>query len=340
MRAAVRAPLGAVVFLVLGASFAPARGAAAERTVLAEFFGNPSCAECRAAREELIALQLEHETFLWLDYHTVSPLSSADTRERHEYYGTPDVPALLLDGELISGGARAAVEKRLEAGAPLLVVADYLFDSDPWIGNIDIAVPDGESIERPEECSVRFVIFEERVPCCAEEAEDWPVVVRAVQPAEPLTASIGGQTQTIAYTIPGNPAWNVDLLRAAAFVQRDSDHSILNAALGLDAGSLNPIPGDDPPATAIQLAQNVPNPARGNTEIVFHITKEGWVTLRLFNISGEVVRVLNDGVRTAGRHSIVWNGTDGRGRALASGVYAYELLTVEGSRSRRLTLIR
>jgi hypothetical protein len=342
-RAFFRASLGVLSPLVLAAlcsPASPAQGAAAQRTVLAELFGSPACAECPETRDELRALDLAPEEFLWLEYHTESALSSADSRDRHEYYGAPLPPAIFLDGKPSSGDLSAAIEEKLAAGAPILVVADYLFDSDPWIGNVDVAVADGEIIEHPEECSVRFVIFEERVSCCGSEEIEWPFVVRAVLPPRPLTVNTPGPTQTIAYAIPTNPQWNVDFLRALAFVQRESDGSILNAVLGEDAGSLNPIPEEDLLGARLDLAQSFPNPTRSRAEIVFQVTREGWVSLFLFDIRGEVVRVLNDGVRSSGRHSVVWDGTDGFGRALPSGVYAYELQTSEGRRARKLTLLR
>ena len=53
------------------------------------------------------------------------------------------------------------------------------------------------------------------------------------------------------------------------------------------------------------------------------------------------VRTLHDGVLTAGRHQIVWNGQDDRGRQAASGVYFARVRTADGQTdSRRMMMVK
>ena len=49
---------------------------------------------------------------------------------------------------------------------------------------------------------------------------------------------------------------------------------------------------------------------------------------------------LVDGQMSAGVHSVVWDGKDSHGRAVASGAYIYRLRSNEGVETRRMTLLR
>jgi len=64
-----------------------------------------------------------------------------------------------------------------------------------------------------------------------------------------------------------------------------------------------------------------PNPFNPRTTIAFELPEEQHVRLAVFDIAGREVCVLADGIYSGGRSKVVWNGRDGGGRALASGVY-------------------
>ena len=73
------------------------------------------------------------------------------------------------------------------------------------------------------------------------------------------------------------------------------------------------------------LDQNVPNPFNRMTTIRFSLPEAGAVRLAIYSIHGQLVRTLVDGPVQAGRHEVVWDGTDSRGAPAASGVYIYRL---------------
>jgi hypothetical protein len=52
------------------------------------------------------------------------------------------------------------------------------------------------------------------------------------------------------------------------------------------------------------------------------------------------VRTLVDGVRSAGRHEVVWNGRTDHGALAASGTYLYRLTTPTEVLSRKLMLVK
>ncbi len=87
----------------------------------------------------------------------------------------------------------------------------------------------------------------------------------------------------------------------------------------------NPNPGTLP--QAFSLNQNYPNPFNPTTTIPFAITGNGFnkVTLQIFNILGQKVKTLYNGVLAAGNYNFKWNGTNDAGNLLPSGVYFYQL---------------
>ncbi len=95
-----------------------------------------------------------------------------------------------------------------------------------------------------------------------------------------------------------------------------------------------------PEAPVTRLFANHPNPFNPSTVIPFQVGRAGRVTLRLFNVSGALVRTLVDGPAPAGRYEVKWDGRDGRGLPIASGRY-YARLTVDGeTRTRSVTLLK
>ena len=66
----------------------------------------------------------------------------------------------------------------------------------------------------------------------------------------------------------------------------------------------------------------------------------GAVELAIYNVRGQRVRTLVQGVQAAGRYQIVWDGRNDTRAALASGVYLSRLASTQGVRVRRLLLIK
>jgi hypothetical protein len=98
---------------------------------------------------------------------------------------------------------------------------------------------------------------------------------------------------------------------------------------------------EGPHASPPRLEPGVPNPFNPRTTISFTIQRDGQVTLQVFDCLGRRVKdLLSDQMRSAGRHSVVWDGRDNQGRALPSGVYLSRLVSGGHTSSRRHTLLR
>ena len=88
-------------------------------------------------------------------------------------------------------------------------------------------------------------------------------------------------------------------------------------------------------STVVSLAQNYPNPFNPTTAIEFSLDKTRRVTLMVYDLLGQEVQTLVDGVQSAGWHSILFVGS-----GLASDTYIYVLQT-EGQRAvKMMTLLK
>ena len=94
------------------------------------------------------------------------------------------------------------------------------------------------------------------------------------------------------------------------------------------------------PVLVDKLGQNYPNPFNPNTTIAFQNAKDGVLSLAIYNLKGQLVKVLHDGPLAAGEHRAVWDGLDESGRPVSSGLYFYKLQTKDSSITRRMLLMK
>jgi len=89
-----------------------------------------------------------------------------------------------------------------------------------------------------------------------------------------------------------------------------------------------------------QLFANYPNPFNPDTHIRFNLNRDENIELSVYNLRGELIRVINAGHFTAGSHTAHWDGRDQNGQLLASGVYVYRLGTEQGTLSKKMMFIK
>ena len=88
------------------------------------------------------------------------------------------------------------------------------------------------------------------------------------------------------------------------------------------------------------LYPNAPNPFAASTDIRFELTEPVHVTLTIYDLLGRRIRVLVDEMSGPGRYARIWNGKDGDGRAVPSGVYLYRMIAGEFEESGKMLLLR
>ena len=88
------------------------------------------------------------------------------------------------------------------------------------------------------------------------------------------------------------------------------------------------------------LYQNAPNPFNGSTVLRYDLDREQPVKLVIYSLGGQRVVQLVDTVQMPGYYELIWDGRDGNGRRLASGLYLARLLADQVVETRKLLLIR
>jgi hypothetical protein len=83
---------------------------------------------------------------------------------------------------------------------------------------------------------------------------------------------------------------------------------------------------------AVRLEQNSPNPFNPVTKIRFAVSKASDVSLRVYNVRGELVKTIASGHFEQGMHEATWNGRNAAGQQVSSGVYYATAAAAGGSK--------
>ena len=92
--------------------------------------------------------------------------------------------------------------------------------------------------------------------------------------------------------------------------------------------------------TASPALSASPNPFAAATTIRYQLALPGRVSIAVYNAAGQLVRTLCDQVQPAGTHTACWDGSDGAGRAVSSGVYYYRLQAGGRSATGRMVKVQ
>jgi len=87
--------------------------------------------------------------------------------------------------------------------------------------------------------------------------------------------------------------------------------------------------------TTYHLEQNYPNPFNPTTQIGFGLPRSDQITLKVYNVIGEEVGVLVEGLYPPGSYRVTWDGS-----TLPTGIYFYQLRAGERLLTRRALLVR
>jgi hypothetical protein len=147
----------------------------------------------------------------------------------------------------------------------------------------------------------------------------------------PLAASAAAQVAHFYFDFAGAPG-TVGGLGLTDLVDDFAGANIVGTVTGVRS----------PDRAGYRLLQNYPNPFNPVTNIRFHVMEGATAPVRLavYSVRGELVRVLVDGVRPAGVHDVLWDGTNTAGASVPSGIYFYELRAGSHSESRRMVLLK
>lgn len=92
---------------------------------------------------------------------------------------------------------------------------------------------------------------------------------------------------------------------------------------------LNRLPND------FLLLQNFPNPFNPSTKILYSLLKEGFVTLKIYDVLGNEIKTLKKGEQSAGNHEVDFHADN-----LSSVIYYYKLASGNSFKVKKMTLVK
>jgi pimeloyl-ACP methyl ester carboxylesterase len=145
--------------------------------------------------------------------------------------------------------------------------------------------------------------------------------------SEVLDAGINEEDLTVAYVDSLWHSMNTTVDKVSNTVSITTDHFTL-----FSIGYFVP--------QSPSLSQNFPNPFANETTILYELSENSDIKLRIYNIRGQLVRTLASVNKTAGSYEVQWNGEDNRGRKCPNGIYLYRLETGDFSITRKMVLVK
>ena len=99
------------------------------------------------------------------------------------------------------------------------------------------------------------------------------------------------------------------------------------------------------PSETVLLQQNYPNPFNPETWIPYQLREDADVVIRIYAVSGRIVRTLKLGHKATGSYvskaeAAYWDGRNEAGEQVASGIYYYRIQAGRFTKTKKMTVAR
>jgi len=109
----------------------------------------------------------------------------------------------------------------------------------------------------------------------------------------------------------------------ASIVGTTNYRGVLGLAFAPD--STTAVKSEQTQPRSFALFNNYPNPFNPSTTIEFALPVSANIKVKVYNLLGQTVKILYDGMKDAGYYKLNWNSDDVNGNSVSSGIYFYEL---------------
>ncbi len=300
----------------------------------------------------------DHPDIVTICYHTPWPgaldalfqHNPVQNQARIDFYGIPYVPYGWFDGKLYvyEPTTLSWWEWAYDyvADDPTEVTLAPSGSYDPAAGTARVTVEVTLGAELPAgDYRLHVVLTENGVLYEPENGQTvHEHVMRRMYPDEngsPITpGAVYPQTHTVAVDLTLDPLYVPENCEFVIFLQDHASQDVHQAAK-IALGELEPPTAAPDLAVSPRLGAGYPNPFNPTTTIPVRLDRPESVDLAIYAADGRRVRRLHAGTLPAGEHRFTWNGRDGRGSTVASGVYLVRLRGGDGAvASRRLVLTK
>lgn len=98
---------------------------------------------------------------------------------------------------------------------------------------------------------------------------------------------------------------------------------------------------DNPVNVPVEFTiSNYPNPFNPKTTISYNLPSEGKIELAIYNLKGQKVKELVNGVQSSGEYTIDWNGKDDAGKPVSSGIYYYRISVCGKKLNKKMIMLK
>lgn len=92
--------------------------------------------------------------------------------------------------------------------------------------------------------------------------------------------------------------------------------------------------------SSFEISQNFPNPFNPTTSITYALPKAEYVTMYVYDISGQQIAELVNNYQNPGTYNVTWNGKNSVGKTVSSGIYFYKVKAGSYSKTFKMNLIK
>lgn len=322
-----------------------------ERKVLVEMFTNSHCSVCpgaHAAINSYISTSSNASRVRYIYYHTTFPynddqLSVANTTEpnaRNAYYNGPtSTPNTFVDG--INQGRTyssfgANLDSRVDIDSPLGI--ELFGTKNGQMVSVTATISQTGSISQTD--LVVHMVAVENVSYVGRNGvtpQDF-VMRKMITPiaGDPFTPDVNFSKQVIHSATLTNIA-NMNNIGVVVFVQSVSTKEVFQSEYISSSILTGMAKNDFASPNTFSLEQNYPNPFNPSTTLSFSVPKNGYVSLKVYDVLGNEAASLINSNLESGSYSIPFSTTDGR---FSSGIYFYRLESGGKSIVRKMTLLK
>jgi FlgD Ig-like domain len=310
------------------------------------------CYDTRAGLQ-LVEAEYGDDTVFWFDEHFTYQLQIPETVERAEWYEVTGWPYVRIDGcrthvgivtpEEVAYYIGIQIDHRIdETGgmSPVAITGSFRADDSNLEWDIEFELVDPIVLT---DLRGTFVAIEDDVVDGG--TEMFPRVTRAIQ-YEEVSIDYGGGTAHFVVTIPRDPSWQWENMRAVVFLQQlTEDYPIIQ---GLVLPNDDVVAAVDPTDELTQLSRIetiAPNPFTVSTRVSFRLSENavaGPVLLEILDPLGRRVREIpiTASHRNSGQGMVMWDGKSDAGVPAPVGSYYFRLRTEDGENRGKVILIR
>jgi hypothetical protein len=353
-----------IVLAILALTMINAHSFSASRKILVEMQTSTTCSPCYAADVYYFQSWLPNyggaEQIVTLAYHVWWPTPGNDpiylsnathVQGRVQFYsggGSTFAPRAYIDG-FVDGGSSytswpGAIESRFLDPAPISITLTGSRNGSTL--NLNAAI-NADRVVNSSSWRVHWAVVESGLSVPQNSPSGYVPFVheyahRSMYPDHNGTAITisQGQTVNMPQAITLNNEWIANKCRVIVFIQNTTDKKIQNVEY-VDVPMLTSVgePVHGVP-TIFEVSQNYPNPFNPSTKIDYAVSKQSFVTLKVYNMLGQEVRTLVSGEQNVGVHTEIWDGIDNWGSAVPSGIYFYTMTAENFSQTRKMIFLK